>query len=245
MPATTFGKKEIVKMALEAATLEAAPDTTEATENTPPERLVEFEIDGYDKDVVINLEKVHEDVRMHLLRTAAKNYVVNRVSTAVSTAKKANSAFDSYDAAQKNDPLQELVPVPEGKRQVVDYATIIEKGINALYSGDIGRRGRGEGTTKPPKDKLNDQLLRTLTQEVFAKRFAADPSYKYFTAKKEVEAFGGDATAYYMSKIASAVAAGADEKKEMERWDAEYVKPARILVGLDKPTKFKDLGSIL
>jgi hypothetical protein len=245
MPATTFGKKEIVKMALEAATLEAAPETTEANENTPPERLVEFEIDGYDKDVVINLEKVHEDVRMHLLRTAAKNYVVNRVSTAVSTAKKANAPFDSYDAAQKNDPVQTLVPQPAGSRQVVDFAGIIEKGINALYTGDIGRRGRGEGTTKPPKDKLNDQLLRTLTQEVFAKRFAADPSYKYFTAKKEVEAFEGDATKYYMSKIAAAVAAGADEKKEMERWEAEYLKPARILVGLDKPTKFKDLGSIL
>jgi hypothetical protein len=175
---------------------------------------------------------------MHLLRTAAKNYVQNRVSTAASLAKKANQPFDAYDAAQKNDPFQTLLRKPEGARHVVDYEGIIDKAINALYTGEIGRRGRGEGTAKPAKDPYNEALLRALTTELFKARFEADPSYKYFSAKKEI---GPDGTAYLEDMVARNVAAGMPEKDARAYIDENYVKPTRILVGLDKPAKTKGL----
>jgi hypothetical protein len=223
-----------------AADMSEAQDT--ATEPANKEFILEFEVDGYGKPVVIDLQKLPDDIKVHLLKTATKSYVTNRVSTAESTAKKSNALFDSYDAAQKNNPLQTDVPPPSGERNTVDYVSIVERALNALYTGEIGRRGGG-GADKAPKDPLNAYMLRALVQKVFETKHAADPKYGYLNAKAEV---GPSAMAYINKSIAESVALGADEKQTREYLEAKYIRPARVMAGLDKlGGKFKDFEGIL
>jgi hypothetical protein len=237
-------------MATQPNTLEAFRDAADADETTTStdataansEHVLEFEIDGYDKPVKIDLAKIPDAIRLHLFRNATKSYVTNRVSTAESTAKKSNALFDGYDAAQKNDPLQTLVPKPEGERTVVDYNSIVDRAINALYTGEIGRRGAG--TPKLPKDPLNDTLLRTFATEILKEKHATNPKYTYFEAKALV---GNSAQAHMDKWVAARVAEGKDEKLAREYLEAQYVKPARLALRLDKAggSKFKDFEGIL
>lgn len=226
-----------------ATVLEAAPAAA-ALEATPerPETFMEFEVDGYDKNVELDLAQIPSEVRMRLLRTATRAYITNRISTAVAKTKNTNGAFDTYDAAVKNDPLQTAVPKPEGERAVTDYGEIIDGAIKALYSGELGKRGTGEGKPKVLRDPLITQITRSVVAEVYEKGRAADPKYRYPTAQKEV---GSDGLAYLKAKIEAKVAAGADATALNAYLETRYIKPARIMLGMDAPGKLKDAEGIL
>jgi hypothetical protein len=221
-----------------AATLEAAP----APETPKSETLLEFTVEGYEPAISIDLADVEAAARMRLLRTATRAYITNRISTAVAKTKKDNGAFDSYDAAVKNDPLQTAVPKPEGERAVTDYAGVIDGALKALKSGDMGTRGTGEAKPKVLRDPLITQITRSVVAEVYEKGRAADPKYKYPTAQKEV---GQDGLAYLKAKIAAKVEAGADAALLNAYLETRYIKPARIMLGLDTPGKLKDADGIL
>lgn len=230
-----------------ATVLEAPAAAPAALEATPaaaerPETFMEFEVDGYDKNVELDLAQIPSEVRMRLLRTATRAYITNRISTAVAKTKKDNGAFDTYEAAVKNDPLQTAVPKPEGERGVTNFGEVIDGAIKALYSGELGKRGTGEAKPKVLRDPLITQITRSVVAEVYEKGRAADPKYRYPTAQKEV---GSDGLAYLKAKIDAKVAAGGDAAALNAYLETRYIKPARIMLGMDAPGKLKDAIGIL
>lgn len=226
-----------------APVLEATPTLEAATlEVERPATWFEFEIDDYDKPIGLDLNAVPQEVRMRLLKNATRSYITNRLSTAAAKTKKENAGFDSYDAAMKNDPLQTLVPKPDGTRALTDYTGCIEAAIKALYSGELGRRGTGDTKPKVLRDPLITQITRSVVAEVYEKERAKNPQYKYPTAQKEV---GQDGLAYLKEKIAAKVAAGADEAAMNKYLETRYINPARIMLGLDTPKTLKDADGIL
>ncbi len=232
-------------MATAAPTLEAtAPTSAADLEATPATNanLIKFSVDDYDTPVEVSLEKMPAEVRQRLMYNATRSYVLNRVSTAVAAAKKANGPFDTYEAAQRTDPMQTTVLKPEGERKVVKYAEIIEGAINALYSGEIGKRGAG--TSKVAKDPLTEHVTRVVVSEIYAKEHAKDPSYKFFKAQAIVK---GDGIAYLKSRIAENVRDfGVDEKQQLDILEQRYLKPARITLGLEElGGKLKGVDGIL
>jgi len=231
-------------MTLEANTLEAtAPTATDPlAPATKPDTWLEFEVDDYDKPIELDMANIPQPVRMRLLRSATKSYIINRLSTAVNKTNKTNAPFNAYAAAIQNDPLQTIVPKPEGERAVTDYAGIVDGAIKALYSGELGRRGSGETTKKALRDPLVTQITRSVVAEVYEKGRATNPSYKYPTAQKEV---GQDGLAYLRSKIAAKVAAGADAAALEKYLETRYINPAKIMLGLDTPKSLKDADGIL
>lgn len=191
----------------------------------------------------INIEAIPVGTRMDLLRSAIQNYVTNRVSTAKSVVKKKNEAFDIYEAATANDPLQSLVARPDGERETLDAVAVMTTGINALYEGKFGRRA-GEGRkSKPQRDPLITQITRAVVQEVYQKGKEADPQYKYPMAAKQV---GSDGLAYLKARLAEKVAAGADPKLLNDFLETRYIKPAKAILGqTELAPRFKDMEGIL
>jgi hypothetical protein len=226
-------------MATAAPALEAAPAPAPAPVDDP--NVYTFELEGFVPSVSLNLASIPQEIRMHLLKSAVRAYVANRVSTAAAKVKKENEPWDRYDAAVKNDPLQSIVPAPTEPRATADYPSIAAGAVTALYEGNIGRRTPG-GKAKELRDPLVTQITKAVIAEVYEKGRAADPKYKYPTAMKEV---GSDGLAYLKAKIAEKVAAGADAAALNAFLEQRYVKPARIMLGLDTPGKLKDADGIL
>lgn len=196
--------------------------------------------------ISMDTNRIPEEVKDYLLQNAIKAYVQNRTSTAATMAAKANAAFDLYDNALANDPLQDVVPKPEGERKVVDYAKVIRDAVTALYDNTIGKRNTGEGGGKKKgerKDPLVSAVTRAVVQEIFEKNYALDNNYKFPMAVKEV---GQDGIAYLKNKMAANVAAGVATAEQMDYiFETKYMKPARIMLGLDQPGKLKDAVGIL
>lgn len=227
-------------MATAAPALEAAPAPAPAPVDDP--NVFTFELEGFVPSVSLNLASIPQEIRMHLLKSAVRAYVANRVSTAAAKVKKENEPWDRYDAAVKNDPLQSIVPQPTTPRTTADYPAIAAGAVTALYEGNIGRRTPG-GKAKELKDPLTTQVTKAVIAEVYEKGRASDPKYKYPTAMKEV---GGDGIAYLKARIAEKVAAGADEAALLAFMEQRYLKPARIMLGIEGLTgKMKDAEGIL
>ena len=205
-----------------------------------PDNMLTVEVD--DTLAEINLEAIPDNTRKDLLRSAVQNYVTNRVSTAKSVLKKKNEAFDVYDAAVKNDPLQTLVEKPDGDREKLDIVNIMLTGINALYEGKFGRRVGDGRKPKPQRDPLVTQITRAVVQELYQKQKASNPQYKYPQAAKAV---GSDGLAYLKTRMEERIAGGADPKVLNDMLESRYIKPARQMLGLDVPPRFKDMEGIL
>lgn len=203
-----------------------------------------FNFTAGDVDVEIDLARIPSHTVQDLLRSAVQSYVANRISTAESVAKKKNGPFDQYDAAVKNDPLQTLVARPDGERTEVDRETVAFNALTALYEGKFTRRdGSAPKKAKERKDPVIAHVTRAVINEVFQKNVALDPSYKYPLAAKEV---GTDGVAYLRAKIAERVAAGADPKVMADFLENQYLKPARIMLGLEPAApRFKDVAGLI
>ena len=204
--------------------------------------------DGKHPPVQINMDlnRVPAEVQDYLFKTAIKAYVQNRTSTAFSAADKANAdnGWLAYESAIAHDPLQSGVPMPSTPKVEVDFYDVIQQAVKALYENTIGKRD-GTGTKKKPerKDPLISAITRTVVQEVFEKNYALDNNYKFPMASKEV---GTDGLAYLRAKMAANVAAGIATAEQMDYiLETKYLKPARIMLGLDAPGKLKDAVGIL
>lgn len=219
--------------ALADVDLEApAPEATEAPEATGPENpdyLLEFEVDGLEKPVQINLERIPDAIRLHLLKNAAKGYVTNRVSTAEAKTKKANEPFTTYKNAQDNDPLQTVVPKPEGTPAATDYPGITTRAIEALYAGELGKRGGGTKKERVIRDPLTTLVTRVVVNEVYQKARETDKNYKYPTAQKVV---GQNGIEYLNKRIEAMVAEGGDRKAIEAFVEAKYILPQKQALGM-------------
>jgi hypothetical protein len=218
-----------------------APKVETEVDETPKngENKVRIDLDQLDDPVELDIDRIPIAARWHLLRSAAKSYVTNRVATTQSLTKKANLPFDAYDAAMRHDPLQTHVKRPDGERKIVDYKELVDTAIKALYAGEIGKRGRGPGEAKIPKDPLDAAILRHLVSEKYEAARKADPSYRYFSAQKDI---GYDAKAALEAIVERGITFGMDEKTAREWVENRYVKPARMMLGLDKMAgKLKDV----
>lgn len=231
---------------LEAPITPAAPEpevvTTPPTEG--PVAPYTFPSKELGVDVTMDMARIPETVVDYLLKNAVKAYVQNRTSTAKSSAAKENEPWVRYRNAMAADPNQTLVQMPEKPEVVVDYADIIRSAVRALYEGTMGRRdGTGVKKKAERKDPLIAAITRTVIQEVFEKNYALDNSYKYPMASKEV---GTDGVAYLRAKMASNIEQGLATKEQMEFvLETKYMKPARIMLGMDEPGKLKDAPSIV
>lgn len=230
-----------------APVLEAVPPAVAER----PDTMLVFDIENYGPEIEIDLSQVPLEARMKLLKSAARTYITNRISTVIAKTAKANGVFDQYDAAMKNDPFQTVVPKPAGERVLVPYAETIADATKALYAGEITRRGRpGSGTAKPKvvRDPLVAHITRLVVTEVYHKGLALNSKYKYPTAQKEV---GVDGLQYLKDKIEEQVAAAPEAEQAQKRADlnkyleTRYIIPTRIAIGLDVPKTLKDAEGIL
>lgn len=216
--------------------------TTLEAPATDPNYLLDIEAGEGDNLITktLDLASVPMDIRVQLLKTAAKAYVHNRVSTAQAKTAKANAEWTSYEAAMQANPLQEIVAMPTTPKAVTDFAGIVDGAINALLSGQLGKRGGGTG--KKPKELRNPiitQVTRAVVAKVYADNLKLDPAYKYPTAQKEV---GSDGYEYLNRvKLPEWLAAGGTEESFNKVVDTKYTKPARLMLGLDKPKSLADL----
>jgi len=224
------------------------PDLTPPAAPPAPPAAVDpftFLVKDFGQNVTMDLARIPEPVVDYLLKNAVKAYVQNRTSTAKSSAAKENEPWVAYRNAMANDPTQTMVAMPEKPEIVVDYQDIIIKAVKALYEDTIGKRD-GTGTKKKAerKDPLIAAITRTVIQEVFEKNYALNNSYKYPQASKEV---GTDGVAYLRAKMAANVAAGTATAEQMDYvLETKYMKPARIMLGLEGLSgKGKDMPGIV
>lgn len=203
-----------------------------------------FSFTTNDVSVTLDMTAIPGETRLDLLRSQIQSYVSNRISTAESVAKKANADWDRYESASANDPLQTLVAKPTKDKETVDRNDVALKAIQALYEGKFVRRdGSTPKKQKERKDPLVTHITRTVVQELFEQRRKSDPSYKYPTASKEV---GPDGIAYLKARIDARIAAGEDAKVLNDFLETKYLKPARLMLGLESAApRFKDFEGIL
>lgn len=236
--------------ALEAAAIPApagdfSPPSAAATPAPAPTAThMSYKHKAIDTPYTVDISAVPSDLRMVLLQKQIASVIGNRVTTAEAATKKVNEVFEQYAAAIAADPLQSVIAKPEGEPKVTDYAGIISGAIADLYAGTAGRRveGTGERKSREVKDPLIAQITRAVVSDVHKKNKAANPSYKWTEAAKEV---GADGLAYLKGKIEEQIAAGTDRKAMEDFLENRYVKPARVMLGLDTPGKLKDAVGIL
>jgi hypothetical protein len=213
----------------------------------PSETLLSFEASGH--PIHIEMTNIPQDVRTGLLKSAIQAYVMNRVSTNQSINKKKNELFAQYAAANAADPLQTAVPKPEGEPVPFDVVAFANSAINDLFTGNYKKRAaKGEKKVKERKDPLIAAVTRAVTAEVFRNNTAgidrpAIPGYRYPDAIKEV---GADGVQYLRNMIALKVKQGANAKELNDYLETKYLKPARIMLGLEAVApRFKDMAGIL
>lgn len=216
------------------ATLDPAP----VVEN---DYMLLIDEDGLTAPIQLDLSQVPTSVRLHLLKTAAKSYIHNRVTTAEAKTTKANAAFASYDAAVKNDPLQTVVAKPEGEPATTDYDAVVGAAINALMTDTLGRRGTGTKKARVLRDPLITQITRAVVAKVF-KDNAGNPDYKYPHAQKEV---GSDGLAYLENKLPEWLAAGGTEAEFRKTIETKYINPAKTMLGINVPKSISGMADIL
>jgi hypothetical protein len=197
--------------------------------------VVSLTIEG--NKVEVDLARIPYDIRLHLLTNATRAYITNRISTAQNKAKKENTAWDTYDAAVANDPLQNYVPKPDDDRIEVDADKIVVGAINALYSGQLGKR-KGERKPKEVKDPLVAAITRIVVTRLYNKRRAENEDYKYFSAAGEV---GTDGLQYLRDQIEEKVEAGGNRVLLEKNLEEVYIKPAKTMLGIMVPKGMQDV----
>ena len=221
---------------------------TETTETTVPaataSTVLEYELPNIDGKRSFDCASIPAETRLDLLKTAVRGYLANRVNAAHQRHQKleAVTAWEAFDAASKADPLQTLVPKPEGDRPVApDLVATLNGAIADLVAGNIRKMGTGT-KTRERKDPLIAMVTKTVVKEVYEGRHAVDSKFTYIMAGKEV---GTDGVAYLNNLIETKVAAGVSRTDLEKMLEERYMKPARLMLGIDKSKAMGSLPSIL
>lgn len=193
-------------------------------------------------DFTVDLARIPAETRLELLKNAVKTAIINRVNVANVRHGKANGAFEAFDkytaakAAYDADPISNANPgdapeAPKGDRPAaIDLVALATAGAEALYSGELRKKGDGTAKTRTPKDPVDALVTQNVVRELFTKNKATDAKYTYPMAVKEVGASG---TAFLKARIDTAVAAGADRAQLEKMLEARYLAPARMMAGVD------------
>lgn len=218
--------------------------------------LFVFEVPNIEPKVSVELTEVPAEARQHLLRQAVRNYVTNRVNAAYqryakspwATYDKAKEAWDKAAAAHKADALTAPSPgdapkAPEGERPAApDLVEIAGKAKADLLAGNVQTRtGGGERAPRKQADPLLAAITKAVRDEVFKKTRATNAQYKWPDVVKEVP----DGLTYLNERIAERVAAGGDLKTLEKMRDERYVKPVRIMLGLETPKALAGIDALL
>lgn len=218
----------------------AAPAPAPAVAADP---ILKFSIPNIEGEHSFDVTTVPGDARLQLLKGAIRDYIRNRVNSTFQRHAKDEKvvAWSAYDEAVKADPLQSAVAKPEGDRPAAaDLAGSMAAAIEALTKGDIGRRS-GEGTPRERKDPLTVAVTKAVVRDLFDATKLQNPKYTYLQAQKDV---GTDGVAYLNARIDTMVEAGADRAPLEKMRDEKYVKPMRIMLGLDVNKTLSALPSL-
>ena len=226
-------------------------EVTTAPEATAADTVLTFELPGLLGARTFDCTTVPANIRLDFLKTAVRNYIANRVNQATFRHGKeaAVVAWARYDEASKADALQTVVARPEGERPAgPDLEAGLTAALLALTTGNVRKQGTGEKKPRETKDPLISTVTQTVIREVFDGKRVADPKYTFIMARRDV---GGDGVAYLNTMIENKVAAAPEGEQATLRSvlekmrDEKYIKPARIMLGLDVAKGNKDLPSIL
>lgn len=185
--------------------------------------------DGGEVQMSVALGDIPADTRMDLLKQAVRNYVVNSTNQAYQRHLKALGPWTAYENAQAADPLQTAVTKPEGERPTVDLIPVATEARTRLYEGKVQKRGEGSGKKREARDPLTTHVTNAVVRELFDKKKAADPKFKWTDAVTEV---GSDGIAYLNKLVDEKVKAGADKAALDKFMDERYIKPAKMMLGL-------------
>lgn len=217
---------------------------TEETTAEAPSNILVAEYPGLPGQQSFDCATIPAAARLDFLKGAVQRYIANRLNSHM-TRHKANElvqAWDRYDAANKADPLQTVVPKPEQERPAApDLAAAYAEAVKALTEGKI-RRQTGEKKERARVDPLVKLITDTVVREFYENKRASDPKYTYPMAKKEI---GTDGLAYLNARIDALVAEGHNRADLEKRRDTQYVRPAEMMLGRTETKATKELPSIL
>lgn len=197
----------------------------------------------------LDLATIPPETRLALLKNAVGTTINNRVNVTNSRYNVALKPFIAYDEAMKADPLQTAVAKPEGERPAApDLTAKVDEAIADLVAGKLRERGKSGAKPRQTRSPLVAAVTPIVVRAVFDANKAANASYKYPDAVKEV---GGDGIAYLNAQIDAKVnAAPADAQAELRKQleksrDTRFINPAKVMIG-ETTTKASDaLPSIL
>jgi hypothetical protein len=221
----------------------AMTDTTTAPGAAALSTVAEFEFPNLEGKRSFDCATIPGNVRLDFLFGAVRAYIANRLNGVHTRHLKdeAVAAWIAYDEAVKADPLQSVVPKPEGERPgEPDYEDAYNRAVADLVAGNI-RRQSAEPKARKTKDPLVSVVSEVVAREVFESRRAADPKYSYLKAKAEV----GDGIAYLNKLIDAKVEAGAPRADLEKMRDTKYINPAKAMLGISTTKAVSELPSIL
>lgn len=192
-------------------------------------------------ELAIDLAQVAPVIRLAFLKQAIRDNVRNRLNAVQIRFNKANEAWSAYDKAQEADATQTAVTKPEGERPTLDLIEPAKRAREDLYAGTL--RGLGEKKERVTVDPLVKLVTEAVVRDVFAKgKEAGTADWTFFKARGEV---GKDGVAYLDARIAEHVANGGDAAALNKMKEDKYMKPARIMLGIDQSKAVKEGPSIL
>lgn len=202
-----------------------------------------FVVPNTEVAIGIALTGIPQDNRMDFLRSAVKAYVANRITTAHAKWLKSCEPWTRYEEAMKADPMQSAIAKPEGDKPAApDYLKLAADARTALYEGNIQKKGEGTGKARVTRDPLVQQVTQAVTRTLFEAKKNVVPGYKWMDAVKEV---GNDGVVYLKAQIARKVAEGADQATLEKNMEDRFLKPARVILGIDTPKSLKDADNLL
>lgn len=222
---------------------------TETTTEAPapaPTTVLTYTLPGLTGERSFDCGSIPAEQRLEFLKNAVRNYIANRVNAVQMAYNKDERvlAWDAYEKATASDPLQTAVPKPEYEKPTApDLEAAHTRAVEDLAAGKVKQRGKtGERKTRERKDPLIKHVTKVVTDEVYEARKSADSKFTYIAARQLV---GDDGIAYLNKMIDAKVEAGADRAQLEQVRDSKYIKPARIMLGLDTDKKMAALPSIL
>jgi hypothetical protein len=233
-------------LAVAALALMAADGTAGGAPAEPaPSPVAELEFPQIEGKLSFDCTAMPAQVRLDFLKAQVRAYIANRLNAAHNRHVKDEKvvAWTAYEEASKADPLQTVVPKPEGDKPAdPDYMAVYNRAVEDLKAGTVRKQG---DTPKPKKTK--DPLVATVTDQVvravYNSKRAEDPKYHIFAAKKEV---GTDGIAYLNAAVEAKVAEGGDRAALVKSMNERYIHPAMTMLGMPIPgKKTSELPSLL
>jgi hypothetical protein len=218
------------------------PDPVPETPATP-DTVFLFNLPNIEQQISVDVAQIPGELRLAKLQEAVRNYIANAANAATQRYNKAEAEWAAYEEAMKADPLQSAVKKPDGERPAApNLVDIVVAARQRLYDNKVVRKGEGTGRTRQTVDPLTKTVTKVVQDELFAKRKAENSAYKWPDVVKEVS----NGPEYLKARVEEMVASKPEGeqaafRKELEKiMEDKYLRPARIMLGLEKPKGASD-----